>query len=209
MKYPKALRGIKTIHMAELVTLVLTVCSLALLVLEQLLAEPEELLGPLSWVLLILGLAALALELTGILIAARDEPLFKTASIGMIVTLVLSFAVLFMEEGNLVRTITELLCVIPTIYCSVSVIQAIMRLAEACGSAALLARRPFLLRAVVLLSVGAMVLEFITALLLHGEQYETLHAIFHTMILTMELVEVSIFLSCTSQAEQMLHHAEA
>ena len=26
------------------------------------------------------------------------------------------------------------------------------------------------------------------------------------MILTMELVEVSIFLGCTSQAERMLHH---
>lgn len=208
MKYSNALKGIKIIHWAELVTLLLTVCSLGMLVLEQLLADPEKALGPFSWVVLILSLAALALELAGIFRAAKDERLFIRASSGMVMTLILSFAVLFLEEGELPRTVLELLTIVPTIYCSVTVIHAIMRLAEKLDNAVLLARKPFLIRAVVLLSLGAMGLEFISALFLHGERYETLHAIFHTMILTMELVEVSIFLGCTSQAEHMLHHAE-
>lgn len=208
MKYSNALKGIKIIHWAELVTLLLTVCSLGMLVLEQLLADPEKALGPFSWVVLILSLAALALELAGIFRAAKDERLFIRASNGMVMTLILSFAVLFLEEGELPRTVLELLTIVPTIYCSVTVIHAIMRLAEKLDNAVLLARKPFLIRAVVLLSLGAMGLEFISALFLHGERYETLHAIFHTMILTMELVEVSIFLGCTSQAERMLHHAE-
>ena len=206
MKYSNALKGIKIIHWAELVTLLLTVCSLGMLVLEQLLADPEKALGPFSWVVLILSLAALALELAGIFRAAKDERLFIRASNGMVMTLILSFAVLFLEEGELPRTVLELLTIVPTIYCSVTVILAIMRLAEKLDNAVLLARKPFLIRAVVLLSLGAMGLEFISALFLHGERYETLHAIFHTMILTMELVEVSIFLGCTSQAERMLHH---
>lgn len=206
MKYSNALKGIKIIHWAELVTLLLTVCSLGMLVLEQLLADPEKALGPFSWVVLILSLAALALELAGIFRAAKDERLFIRASSGMVMTLILSFAVLFLEEGELPRTVLELLTIVPTIYCSVTVIHAIMRLAEKLDNAVLLARKPFLIRAVVLLSLGAMGLEFISALFLHGERYETLHAIFHTMILTMELVEVSIFLGCTSQAERMLHH---
>ena len=206
MKYSNALKGIKIIHWAELVTLLLTVCSLGMLVLEQLLADPEKALGPFSWVVLILSLAALALELAGIFRAAKDERLFIRASNGMVMTLILSFAVLFLEEGELPRTVLELLTIVPTIYCSVTVILAIMRLAEKLDNAVLLARKPFLIRAVVLLSLGAMGLEFISALFLHGERYETLHAIFHTMILTMELVEVSIFLGCTSQAEWMLHH---
>ncbi|MBR3076415.1 MAG: hypothetical protein IKQ54_10125 [Oscillospiraceae bacterium] len=206
MKYSNALKGIKIIHWAELVTLLLTVCSLGMLVLEQLLADPEKALGPFSWVVLILSLAALALELAGIFRAAKDERLFIRASNGMVMTLILSFAVLFLEEGELPRTVLELLTIVPTIYCSVTVIHAIMRLAEKLDNAVLLARKPFLIRAVVLLSLGAMGLEFISALFLHGERYETLHAIFHTMILTMELVEVSIFLGCTSQAERMLHH---
>ena len=207
MKYSNALKGIKIIHWAELVTLLLTVCSLGMLVLEQLLADPEKALGPFSWVVLILSLAALALELAGIFRAAKDERLFIRASNGMVMTLILSFAVLFLEEGELPRTVLELLTIVPTIYCSVTVIHAIMRLAEKLDNAVLLARKPFLIRAVVLLSLGAMGLEFISALFLHGERYETLHAIFHTMILTMELVEVSIFLGCTGQAERMLHHA--
>jgi hypothetical protein len=52
-------------------------------------------------------------------------------------------------------------------------------------------------------------LEFIIAFFLHDEKYETLHAILHTMILTMELMEVNLFLGCSSQAEKMLHHAGA
>ena len=206
MHFPNALRGIKIIHLAELVTLTLTVCSLTMLVLEELVREPAR-LEPFYWIILILGLLALGLELAGILIAAKDEPLFKTASYGMILTLVLSFAVLFFREGEVLRTVVELFCIIPTIYCSTTVIRGIMRLAQTLGDSVLQARRSFLIRAVVLLSLGAMGLEFATAFLLHGEEYETLHAIFHTMILTMELVEVSIFLGCTGQAEKMLHHA--
>lgn len=208
MKFPHALKGVKIIHMAELVTLLLTVCSLGLLILEQLL-ENETILEVLSWVALILGLLALALELVGILTAGKDEPLFRKAGVGMICALALSFAVLFIEEGRLVRTVMELLCIIPTIYCSVTVINGIMRLAEKLEEQVLLVRKPFLVRAVVLLSLGAMGLEFVTAFFFHDEQFEALHAIFHTMILTMELVEVSIFLGCTSQAEKMLHHAGA
>ena len=204
--YSNALKGIKIIHWAELVTLVLTVCSLGMLILEQLVANPDEVLEPFTWIILVLSLAALALELVGIMRAAKDERLFIRASSGMVMTLILSFAVLFLEEGELPRTVLELLTIVPTIYCSVTVIHAIMRLAEKLDNAVLLARKPFLIRAVVLLSLGAMGLEFISALFLHGERYETLHAIFHTMILTMELVEVSIFLGCTSQAERMLHH---
>ena len=205
--YSNALKGIKIIHWAELVTLVLTVCSLGMLILEQLVANPDEVLEPFTWIILVLSLAALALELVGIMRAAKDERLFIRASSGMVMTLILSFAVLFLEEGELPRTVLELLTIVPTIYCSVTVIHAIMRLAEKLDNAVLLARKPFLIRAVVLLSLGAMGLEFISALFLHGERYETLHAIFHTMILTMELVEVSIFLGCTGQAERMLHHA--
>lgn len=204
--YPNALRGIKTIHWAELVTLLLTLCSLGLLILEELVKEPEA-LEPIYWVVLVLGLLALALELAGILTAARDEPKFKAASYGMILTLVLSFGVLFIREGRLLRTVVELFCIIPTIYCSVTVIHGIMHLAKALDDKPLLIREPFLVRAVVLLSLGSMGLEFVTAFLLHEEEYETLHAILHTMILTMELVEVSIFLGCTGQAEKMLHHA--
>ena len=206
MRFPNALRGIKIIHLAELATLLLTVCSLGSLVLEQLLEEPEHILEPVSWALLVLGLAALGLELAGIFTAAKDEPLFKTASIGMIITLILSFAVLFLQDGELLRSVVELLCIVPTIYCSVTVINGIMRLAEKLDGKLLLGRKSFLVRAVVLLSLGAMGLEFIVAFFLHDEKYETLHAILHTMILTMELVEVSIFLGCTSQAEKMLHH---
>ena len=206
MKFPNALKGIKIIHMAELVTLLLTVCSLGLLILEQLM-ENETVIEALSWAILVLGLLALALELIGILTAGKDERLFRTASYGLILTLVLSFAVLFVKEGEVLRTVVELFCIIPTIYCSTTVIKGIMRLAEKLDEPVLLARKPFLIRAVVLLSLGAMGLEFVTAFLLHGEEYETLHAILHTMILTMELVEVSIFLGCTGQAEKMLHHA--
>ena len=206
MKFPNALRGIKIIHMAELVTLLLTVSSLGLLILEQL-SENETALDAVSWGILVLGLLALGLELAGILTAAKDEPLFRKASYGMILTLALSFAILFVEEGEVLRTVVELFCIIPTIYCSTTVIRGIMRLAEKLDDKVLLGRKSFLIRAVVLLSLGAMALEFVTAFLLHGEQYETLHAILHTMILTMELVEVSIFLGCTSQAEKMLHHA--
>ena len=162
MKYSNALKGIKIIHWAELVTLLLTVCSLGMLVLEQLLADPEKALGPFSWVVLILSLAALALELAGIFRAAKDERLFIRASNGMVMTLILSFAVLFLEEGELPRTVLELLTIVPTIYCSVTVIHAIMRLAEKLDNAVLLARKPFLIRAVVLLSLGAMGLEFIS-----------------------------------------------
>lgn len=204
--YPNALRGIKTIHWAELVTLLLTLCSLGLLILEELVKEPEA-LEPIYWVVLVLGLLALALELVGILTAGKDEPKFKTASYGMILTLVLSFGVLFIREGRLLRTVVELFCIIPTIYCSVTVIHGIMHLAKALDDKPLLIREPFLVRAVVLLSLGSMGLEFVTAFLLHEEEYETLHAILHTMILTMELVEVSIFMGCTGQAEKMLHHA--
>lgn len=206
MKFPNALKGIKTIHIAELCTLLLTVCSLGMLILEHLLEDPEELLEPYYGVVLGLSLAALALELAGIFTAARDEPLFKKASYGMILTLVLSFVVLFIEDGQLLRTVIELLTIVPTIYCSVTVINGIMKLAEKLHDEVFLARRGFLVRAVCLLSLGAMGLEFITALFLHSERFETLHAILHTMILTMELVEVSIFLGCTSQAEKMLHH---
>ena len=208
MKFPNALKGIKIIHMAELVTLLLTVSSLGLLILEQLM-ENETVIEVLSWVILVLGLLALALELAGILIAGRDERLFRSAGYGMVLTLALSFNVLFLGEGEVLRTVVELFCIIPTIYCSTTVIQGIMRLAEKLDDRNLLARKHFLIRAVVLLSLGAMSLEFVTAFLLHGEEYETLHAILHTMILTMELVEVSIFLGCTSQAEKMLHHAGA
>ena len=208
-RFPNALKGVKIIHLAELCTLLLTVCSLGLLILEELLEEPEAILHPIYWIVLVLGLAALALELIGIFRAAKDEPLFRQASIGMILALGLSFGVLFIEEGQLLRTVIELFCIIPTIYCSVTVVRGIMRLAEKLEDAALLARRPALIRAVVLLSLGAMSLEFISAFFLHGkERYATLRAIFHTMILTMELVEVSIFLGCTSQAEHMLHHAD-
>jgi hypothetical protein len=204
MEYRNALRGIKTIHWAELVTLLLTVCSLGMLVLEQLLEEPERILHPFYLLVLILSLAALALELIGIWRAGKDEKLFQTASIGMIITLALSFAILFIQEGQLLRTAIELLCIVPTIYCSVTVIKGIMRIAEKRGYTLLLDRQSFFVRAVVLLSLGAMGLEFLNALFLRGERYETLHAILHTMILTMELVEVSIFLSCTGQAEKML-----
>lgn len=207
MRFPNALRGIKIIHLAELVTLLLTVSSLGMLVLEQLLEDPEKVLEPFYWLILVLGLAALALELAGIFTAAKDEPLFKTACVGMLLTLVLSFVVLFLQEGQLLRTLIELLCIIPTIYCSVTVINGIMRLAEMLDDKVLLTRKPFLVRAVVLLSLGAMALEFIVAFFLHEEKYETLHAILHTMILTMELVEVSVFLGCTGQAEKLLHHS--
>ena len=206
MRFPNALRGIKTIHLAEMVTLLLTISSLGLLVLEELVKDAES-LEPVYWAVLVLGLLALGLELAGILTAARDERLFRTASYGMILTLVLSFFVLFLGEGEVLRTVVELFCIIPTIYCSTTVIKGIMRLAEKLDDKILLGRKSFLIRAVVLLSLGALVLEFATAFLLHGERYETLHAIFHTMILTMELVEVSIFLGCTGQAEKMLHHA--
>lgn len=209
MKFPNALRGIKTIHKAELVTLLLTICSLGMLILEQLIEDPEKVLDPFTWIILILSLAALALELVGIIQASKDERLFLKASNGMILALLLSFAVLFIGEGELLRTALELLTIVPTIYCSVTVIHAIMRLARTLSDDILLARESFLVRAVVLLSLGAMGLEFITALFLHGERYETLHAILHTMILTMELVEVSIFLGCTGQAERMLHHAHS
>ena len=144
--------------------------------------------------------------MAGIIRAAKDERLFLKASNGMVLALLLSFVVLFIGEGELLRTALELLTIVPTIYCSVTVIHAIMRLGRELGDAVLLARERSLVRAVVLLSLGAMGLEFVTAFLLHGEEYETLHAILHTMILTMELVEVSIFLGCTSQAEHMLHH---
>ena len=206
MKYPNALKGIKTIHMAELVTLLLTVCSLGMLILEQLVANPAEVLEPITWIILILSLAALALELVGIIRAAKDERLFLKASNGMVLALILSFVVLFIGEGELLRTALELLTIVPTIYCSVTVIHAIMRLGRELGDAVLLARERSLVRAVVLLSLGAMGLEFILAIFVHGERYETLHAILHTMILTMELVEVSLFLGCTAQAEKMLHH---
>lgn len=206
MKYPNALKGIKTIHMAELVTLLLTVCSLGMLILEQLVANPDEVLEPFTWIILILSLAALALELAGIIRAAKDERLFLKARNGMVLALILSFVVLFIGEGELLRTALELLTIVPTIYCSVTVIHAIMRLGRELDDAVLLARERSLVRAVVLLSLGAMGLEFISAIFVHGERYETLHAILHTMILTMELVEVSLFLGCTAQAERMLHH---
>ncbi|MBQ1678292.1 MAG: hypothetical protein II062_02005 [Oscillospiraceae bacterium] len=205
--YPNALRGIKIIHWAELVTLVLTVCSLGMLILEQLVEDPETLLDPFTWIILVLGVAALALELAGIIRAAKDERLFLKASNGMVLALLLSFVVLFIGEGELLRTALELLTIVPTIYCSVTVIHAIMRLGRELGDAVLLARERSLVRAVVLLSLGAMGLEFISAIFVHGERFETLHAILHTMILTMELVEVSLFLGCTGQAEKMLHHA--
>ena len=206
MKYPNALKGIKTIHMAELVTLLLTVCSLGMLILEQLVANPDEVLEPFTWIILILSLAALALELVGIIRAAKDERLFLKASNGMVLALILSFIVLFIGEGELLRTALELLTIVPTIYCSVTVIHAIMRLGRELDDAVLLARERPLVRAVVLLSLGSMGLEFISAIFVHGERFETLHAILHTMILTMELVEVSLFLGCTAQAERMLHH---
>ena len=205
--YSNALKGIKIIHWAELVTLVLTVCSLGMMILEQLVANPDEVLEPFTWIILVLSLAALALELVGIMRAAKDERLFLKASNGIVLALVLSFVVLFIEEGELLRTALELLTIVPTIYCSVTVIHGIMHLAKELDDTVLLARESFLVRAVVLLSLGAMGLEFITALFLHGKRFETLHAILHTMILTMELVEVSIFLGCTGQAERMLHHA--
>ena len=205
--YSNALKGIKIIHWAELVTLLLTVCSLGMLILEQLVANPDEVLEPFTWIILVLSLAALALELVGIMRAAKDERLFLKASNGMVLALVLSFVVLFIGEGELLRTALELLTIVPTIYCSVTVIHGIMHLAKELDDTVLLARESFLVRAVVLLSLGAMGLEFITALFLHGERFETLHAILHTIILTMELVEVSIFLGCTGQAERMLHHA--
>lgn len=207
MKYPNALRGIKTIHVAELCTLVLTVISLGMLILEQLVEDHEAVLGPYYGIVAALSLAALVLELVGIFTASKEEALFLKAACAMGLSLLLSFGVLFIEEGQLLRTLIELLCIVPTLYCSVSVIQGIMHLAELLKDTGLLARKHFLIRAVCLLSIGAVGLEFIAALFLHGEKYETLHAIFHTMILTMELVEVSIFLSCTSQAEIMLHHA--
>ena len=207
MKYPNALRGIKTIHVAELCTLVLTVVSLGMLILEQLVENHQVILGTYYGIVAALSLAALVLELVGILTASKDEPRFKNAAMGMGLSLLLSFGVLFIEEGQLLRTLIELLCIVPTLYCSVSVILGIMHLADKLQDTGMLARKRFLIRAVSLLSVGAVGLEFIVALFLHGEKYETLHAIFHTMILTMELVEVSIFLSCTSQAELMLHHA--
>ena len=203
MKYPNALKGIKTIHMAELVTLLLTVCSLGMLILEQLLANPDEVLEPFTWIILILSLAALALELVGIIRAAKDERLFLKARNGMVLALILSFIVLFIGEGELLRTALELLTIVPTIYCSVTVIHAIMRLGRELDDAVLLARERPLVRAVVLLSLGSMGLEFISAIFVHGERFETLHAILHTM---MELVEVSLFLGCTAQAERMLHH---
>ena len=206
MKYPNALKGIKTIHMAELITLLLTVCSLGMLILEQLVANPDEVLEPFTWIILILSLAALALELVGIIRAAKDERLFHKASNGMVLALILSFIVLFIGEGELLRTALELLTIVPTIYCSVTVIHAIMRLGRELDDAVLLARERPLVRAVVLLSLGSMGLEFISAIFVHGERFETLHAILHTMILTMELVEVSLFLGCTAQAEKMLHH---
>ena len=206
MSFPNALKGIKIIHKAELVTLLLTTCSLGLLILEQL-VENETVLEALSWAILVLGLLALGLELVGILTAGKDEPLFRSASYGMIATLVLSFAVLFFREGEVLRTVVELFCIIPTIYCSVTVIKGVMCLAEKLQDAVLLGRKSLLIRAVVLLSLGAMGLEFIIAFFLHDEKYETLHAILHTMILTMELMEVNLFLGCSSQAEKMLHHA--
>ena len=207
MKYPNALRGIKTIHVAELCTLVLTVVSLGMLILEQLVENHQAALGTYYGIVAALSLAALVLELVGIFTASKDEPRFKNAAMGMVLSLLLSFGVLFIEEAQLLRTLIELLCIVPTLYCSVSVILGIMHLADTLQDTGMLARKRFLIRAVSLLSVGAVGLEFIAALFLHGEKYETLHAIFHTMILTMELVEVSIFLSCTSQAELMLHHA--
>ena len=130
MKFPKALKGIKIIHMAELVTLLLTVCSLGLLILEQLM-ENETVIEALSWAILVLGLLALALELIGILTAGKDERLFRTASYGLILTLILSFAVLFVKEGEVLRTVVELFCIIPTIYCSTTVIKC-MRKKESC-----------------------------------------------------------------------------
>ncbi|MBR6377600.1 MAG: hypothetical protein IKS05_07540 [Oscillospiraceae bacterium] len=207
MKYPNALRGIKTIHIAELCTLVLTVVSLGMLILEQLVESHQAILGTYYGIVAALSLAALVLELVGIFTASKDESRFKNAAIGMSLSLLLSFGVLFIEEGQLLRTLIELLCIVPTLYCSVSVILGIMHLADKLQDQGMLARKRFLIRSVSLLSVGAVGLEFIAALFLHREKYETLHAIFHTMILTMELVEVSIFLSCTSQAELMLHHA--
>lgn len=206
-QYRNALKGIKIIHWAELVTLLLTVCSLGLLILEQLVEDPETVLDPFTWIILVLSVAALALELVGIIRASKDERLFLKASNGMILALILSFVVLFIGEGELLRTALELLTIVPTIYCSVTVIHAIMRLARELRNEILLAQERFLVVAVVLLSLGAMGLEFISAIFLHGERFETLHAILHTMILTMELVEVSLFLGCTAQAEKMLHHA--
>ncbi len=209
MQFPNALRGIKIIHTAELVTLLLTLVSLLSVVLKPFFVHVADWLSAFYGAVLFLSILALVLELLGICVAGRDEPLFRTASLGMVFTLALSFGVLFFEEGDLLRTFMELLCIIPTIYCSVTVIKGILRIAKKLDHQPLLARGRFLVSAVFLLSLGAMVLEFASAFLLNGEANEPLHTLVHAVVLLFELTEVSLFLCCTSQAEKMLHSASS
>ena len=134
MRFPNALKGIKIIHMAELVTLVLTVCSLGMLVLEQLLEDAER-LEPFYWIILVLGLLALALELIGILTAAQDEPLFKTALTFVFVGIAASAISSFTSGAiaNLAQTVSSVAGIFVTYY----VIKGIIALAGKLGDSAI------------------------------------------------------------------------
>ncbi|MBQ1678291.1 MAG: hypothetical protein II062_02000 [Oscillospiraceae bacterium] len=168
MRFPNAYKGVKNIYTSEILNLISAVLS-GLLVIAAAVDKQRSLTGFVLVIALFAGLgsiAALILQLVGILQAAKDETSFEKARVSIITALVLSFlSAVYGDDPAVIAVPLKLAASIASLCCGLFIIKGIMNLSRRLHQVDMTDRGRRLYHFILIVACSGIVLELISAIL--------------------------------------------
>jgi len=211
MKFPNALKGVKKIYAAEILSLLATICVSILSGLAQGSVEGIALnentlaiLGILLIVGAVLGVVAGLLNLIGVSNASKDESSFKNAMIWIIIGLAASIAMGYFQDNakifNVLNIVQRLANTLKTVY----VIIGVTNLAQRLGDKAQAERGKKVQNIIVAIFVIGIVFEGASDFMGNGNIPDLVIGILGLAALVLMIAAYCMFLKLLSRARKML-----
>lgn len=207
MRFANALRGVKTLRIAALLSLCAAALSmiLAFLGLFGFFGRLDALYALAFTVLFGLGLAVLVVRLVGVSQAARDQSQFAEAR--MVILMGIAFSLvggLVFQRDSLPYVLLRLLVSVFSIWASILIIKGILAFAELFRYEQMLPAGKRLIRVVLIVESLAAVMELLRILLPSSLSTNIIPAMITIVSLALQLRELVLFLRYLKGAAEML-----
>lgn len=206
MRYPNALRGIKALHTAAILTACGVVLS-AVIALIGLVVQSVELgvLTVLTLLLFGLSVAVFVIELVGVCRAARDQSKFADARTVIIIGIVLSLlgGLLFGGKG-IPGALSELAVSACGLWVKVLIIKGILSFAELFRNEDMIPEGNKLIRIVAISEGFVMVVNLLTALLPASDGVSVALSVLTFLSLALQIWQLILYLRYLRNAIEML-----
>ena len=216
MQFPNAYRGVKKIFLAEILMVIVAVCTIVLAIVNSASPNPNEgvviVLASILGVSGVIAIVALIFQLIGLGQAGKDSGYMRFAFwvviIDLILTAVVTILGVFIKDNPVVTSVSGVLKTIDKIASAVVLVFTIFGisiLAEQLKDERMVSRGKFLLNLIIVLFILTIGLNIVaTFVTVAADWWVTLIAVFAIVAAVLELVIYIIYLVYLASATRML-----